>query len=508
MLLQLKLILFIDTLLAAGIVIFYLSVAQQWRSSLTPLRIAVVLLVPVVGLLAHDYYLFYAFVALLPLLAFGDATRLACLYVLLLPQFPELRAHFVIGSTYLCDFSAIYAFNFGALVALAFTRGAPLRDMRSTDLAAWLLFLVALGFSARGLPATAVLRVTVQTFLNVIPPYYVLSRTLRTREAAIEAMLLFVLAALCNAVVALFEMRRSWPLYQQMLYQLGVPPTLSATLSIRAGFLRAQGAIANPTALGLLLGFAIIACLALREQMTKVGRWVVLTLLAIGLIAAQSRGGWLAAGLGICLYFLYTRRTLWAVGFVSVALAGWILVLTALPKSGMLGELAGRSGDGQMTATYRSTLFDRGLEEVAAHPLVGQTLDQLQVSMNDMRQGEHIIDYVNTHLFVALTLGVFGFAVWLAMWAIPSIVAWRARPNHASLQLQPQIAFPFAMLGAAFLGLAFTSTIDRTLPWAAMSFGLIGAFVAINQRRVVQATVARQPVPLLETSFPRQLPVR
>jgi O-antigen ligase len=102
--------------------------------------------------------------------------------------------------------------------------------------------------------------------------------------------------------------------------------------------------------------------------------------------------------------------------------------------------------------------------------------------MNDMRQGQQIIDFVNTHLFVALTLGIFGFIFWLAAWLIPLSVAWRARPPRgAALATRLPVELPFAILAASFVCLSLTSSIDRTIPWTMMSIGLICAFLTVNR---------------------------
>ena len=276
-----------------------------------------------------------------------------------------------------------------------------------------------------------------------------------------------VLGALCNATVGIFESFHHWPLYESFYRTLGVPlPDLSAALSIRGGFMQAQGALANPATLSLLTGFAIIPCVALKDRFNPAGRWLLIAVLAAGMISAASRGGWVAAGAALALYWLYTRRLTQFTLFGGAAFVGWVVMVFLLPKTGRIGDLLGRSGHAQETAEYRSTLLNRGLEEVRAHPLAGQTLDQLQVSMDDMRQGQHIIDFVNTHLYMALTLGIGGLLIWLIAWAIPIGAAWNARAKHGTRVTHAPVAVPFAILGAVFVALAFTSTIDRMLPWA------------------------------------------
>ena len=80
----------------------------------------------------------YGFLFFVPLLSVGKPGQLVCRYLLLLPLFPEISDKIMIGSLYLLDFSAIDAFNFGALTALVLTRRNRARSIPAIDATAWL----------------------------------------------------------------------------------------------------------------------------------------------------------------------------------------------------------------------------------------------------------------------------------------------------------------------------------------------------------------------------------
>lgn len=331
----------------------------------------------------------------------------------------------------------------------------------------------------RGVPLNGYVRLIATTLLSVIAPFYVISRLIRTRHDASDAALFLALGGFINAVVAVFEARRGWPLYQAYYNALHVDMVgLSATLAIRAGFMRAQGALANPASLGLLLALALLAVLTLRSRFKPAGRYLVMALLSVGIAASQSRGAWIAALFGMCLYFLYNRRTMMLAAFGTIGSIA-LVIMAAAPSGSHLAQFLGRSGSGRQTAEYRSNLLSRGIQEVLAHPLVGQTRDQLEVTMNDLRQGEHIIDFVNTHLTIALTGGLFMFAAWMAAWSAPMLAGWRVRGWSAARREPGGIALPFAMIGACFACLTLTSTIDRMLPLTMLSIGLMSACVSL-----------------------------
>lgn len=474
-----KLLMFIEALQIASFVIFRASLKREAQQVIGPIDLALMLAIPVVGLFGRDKNVFYALLFLIPLLSIGKPRQLAGRYLLILPLFPEVLQSYVVGGVYIADVSAIDAFNLGALTALVLTSRGRARPVHSIDAAIWLFFLVSLVMEVRGVPLPGVLRSTFFMMLAVVPPSYIMARLVSTRSIARDATLFLALGGMCNAVIAVFESLRRWPLYQAIQDDLGVPFAMSATLSIRAGLLRAQGAVANPTVLGLVLALALIAMLAARPRFRPLGWALVMALLAGGLLLCQSRGAWIAAVAGVALYLLYERRTAILAAFVSVSALLLVAILAFFSGNSRIGGLIGRSGHAEGTAEYRRSLLARGLEEIAAHPLLGQTRTQLDLSMNDMRQSEHIIDFVNTHLHVALASGLPGLALWLIAWLMPLAIGWQLRGRRAAHDAQSPVALPFAMIAACFVCLAFTSTIDRMVPLVMLSVGMMSAYARL-----------------------------
>jgi O-antigen ligase len=70
----------------------------------------------------------------------------------------------------------------------------------------------------------------------------------------------------------------------------------------------------------------------------------------------------------------------------------------------------GNTVDG--TILYRQRLAERGWEIVLAHPFFGDQFPWPE--MEDLRQGEGIIDIVNTYLGVALNYGLVGLFLFLS----------------------------------------------------------------------------------------------
>jgi len=203
--------------------------------------------------------------------------------------------------------------------------------------------------------------------------------------------------------------------------------------------------------------------------------------LILGLIVSQSRGAWIAAGVGYLVRLLLQRR-FGLLGIIApIGLLAWA-ISGSVSGEGQLGQLLGKSGQGEFTAQYRSRLLDRGLEEIGKHPM-GQTPEGLQITMDDMRQGEHIIDFVNSHLYIALVTGVAGGLLWLGLWIYP-ITASMSTKSRLRKQQQMPLELPAAGLAACFVALLFTSPIDRNPSMVALVLGFIAAMIRIARREI------------------------
>jgi len=493
MLVTIKLLMFIEALLIAGMLLFRFCQRRETRPVIKPLYIGAVLVTPAVGLFAGLYHFFYLFMLLLPFAAGRNRRTLLGLYLAVALQFPDLSQAYVLGPLYIGSVSALSIFNLGALIALMMVRGRERRTIGAINVCAWTMYVLMLISQARGYQLTVVWRLLDFWFLTFVPPYLLITRCVRTREDVSEAMMIFVWSAIICATLAIFESVRGWPLYQAIGYALHMPVIgqgLSATLSIRSGFLRAQGTVANPTTLGIFMAIGLMFAIGLKRYFIRSYFWMINAALVMGLIISQSRGAWIAAGVGYGLMLLYQRRYGLLGALAPIGLIAWA-VSGSLSAEGQLGQLLGKSGQGEFTANYRSNLLDRGLEEISKHP-TGQTPADLQISMHDLRQGEGIIDFVNTHLYVGLVAGVAGVALWFVVWLYPVIAAYRAKSSRNGRRFKVPIEAPAAALVVCFVALSFTSMIAQNPTMVAISLGMIEATVRTTRRGAAAARPERK----------------
>ena len=268
--------------------------------------------------------------------------------------------------------------------------------------------------------------------IDVYVPYYVASRSCSSRRKLRDALAAFCLSCSLMAITALFEAMKHWLLYTNFVSRWG-GNVLLTEYYVRGSLLRAQASSGQPLALGFLLVVGLGFWLYLQSRVTSAAvKVTVATLLCAGLLVSFSRGPWFAA---ILLYVAYAGlRPQGLSGFLKAGLAVALLgsALLASPFgakiSAMIPFMGGHVGESSLT--YRERLVDRSWELIKARPIFG---DQLALShMQDLVQGQGIIDVVNTYVGVTLFYGFTGLAFFLTFTLAALAKAYRASRRLAT----------------------------------------------------------------------------
>ena len=265
-------------------------------------------------------------------------------------------------------------------------------------------------------------------FVDVLLLYYVASRTCTSRHAIVETMACFSLACAILAPLALFEMLKGWLLYEGLGYRWDTP--IAFAYLLRGDVLRAQVSAGHALALGymLVVGFAFCLYLCSRIPATLVTRATPLWMW-IGLVAAYSRAPWLAAMLAYLAYLALASRV--SAGRSVKALLGAAVVAGAVLAS-PLGErlidslpFVGTVDAG--TVAYRERLAERSWELIRENPVFGNPL--FITHLEDLRQGQGIIDLVNTYATIAMQYGLVGLCLFLGPYLVGMRNAYRLARN-------------------------------------------------------------------------------
>jgi hypothetical protein len=477
-----KTLVVIEAILIAGLFFYRFMLPHSSKSIVDGKVVVLTLTTPAVALLVGNSYVFFAYLA--AAIGFTSRTRVEAsrTYLVMLPMVPALVQQTIAADIYILPLSATNAMSLGALIAFFATSPAGPRKLvtrhMAYDLSAIFIFFLLTYMYARGFGFTGILRLSVSNAIAFGGPYLLLSRSISTRADLERVLLTFGLPAVLVSLVATFEARSHWILYQSFYDVMHVPlPLLSATLNLRGGLLRTGGPIIDYTAAGIFLAVMLVVVAHLWPRYRPGWRWMLPLVLVLGLASTQSRGAWVAAVAGVV--FLFAFRGHWAK--VAWVLAGSIAMQLALivisRGNANLAERVGSGGASAETAEYRKRLFWRGLEEIRSHPIGGQTPDQLQVTMADMVQGQHIIDFVNAHLYVAIMTGVPMFVVWVTIWILPVVRGWSRRRLDRTDQNLAEVS-P-AIIVTVSIALVATSFVDRSLTWLLIALAIAPACYAL-----------------------------
>jgi O-antigen ligase len=377
--------------------------------------------------LAHNFWLFIAFAALLLIFALPAEPNKLALYFFVLFAVPAIDAEIpgfgLVEHFFAIDYLRLLALAIllPAWLALRMRPDAEPFGRSSADklLLAYLVLQLCLQFPHASLTET--LRKGVfYAFVDVFLPYYVASRAARDLAALREALMAFVLGALVAAAIAVFEFARHWLLYSPLEEALDVNWGLLNYLERGDGLLRAQASTGQPIVLGYVLALALGFALYLRRSMPPT-RWrdAGLVLLAAGLVAAMSRGPWVGAAVMLLVFAATGPRALARLAKLGAAgLCALPVLMVSSAGQALVDYLPFVGTVEAHNVLYRERLFEISLGVVLEHPFFG-AWDFLQLPvMQQLKQGQGIIDVVNTYLGVALASGLVGLALFCGFFLV------------------------------------------------------------------------------------------
>lgn len=150
--------------------------------------------------------------------------------------------------------------------------------------------------------------------------------------------------------------------------------------------------------------------------------WVVTAVAFLGVYLTQSRNPIVGVIVGIIAWNLFRRSAQSRNSPVLLSVGLVILAIVGIVNSD--GTTRSQKAGPESTLDYRLRLMNRGVQEVRKHPIIGASKVEVDKKLEDLRQGEGIIDYVNSYLYIALLSGLVGLLIGLyALLRIPNDVS-------------------------------------------------------------------------------------
>lgn len=386
-----------------------------------------------------------------------------------------------------------------AALRLAQTRREHSSAGRVTDwmVGAYLVLILMLTATVQYLSFTVVLRTAFTQVLDVVLCYYVASRALIDRESLRESLATFLLAGVLMATVAMFEFVKGWLLYSSLDDSMGISWNFGSYMARGGDSLRAMASTGHSIVLGYVMAVCLGLLVYLRLLVRPLSLWRLAALAVFGALACSlSRGPWVGAAVGLLIgVAMGPNAAPRVVRFIGASIViGVVLLLTPLgPK--VLSYLPFVGDVDSDTVTYRQELFRISMLVIRQNPWFG-TFDALaNPLMEQLRQGEGIIDLVNTYIAVALSYGVVGLALFVGSFASAAFGVWRvhrrlgpkddAESEHLARAL-------LAVLAAITITIITVSPINTIPP---VYWSVIGIAVAYTrwQRATVSDAIAFRP---------------
>lgn len=345
---------------------------------------------------------------------------------------------------------------------------------------------------------TAMSREGLQVILDTVLPYYVLSRGCLQPELRRRVLSVLMFGAAYQGMVGIAEGLSRHVLYAQLQYLYGVRWNILGALT-RGDWLRAQAAFSGPLVLAMLMLFGIGLWFALRPPEKSRSYAVVGLVMLGGMMATVSRGPLLALAILVvalvCLRFMSARRFLsFTVVFVVAAAVAWSMGLgDSLVEA--INHASGADKQADFNVIYRQELLKTSVALIQQSPWFGvpNYLDQ----MTNLKQGDGIVDLVNTYLIVTLNVGVAG----LALFMLPFLIVLQRLASTLPQQPGPLrrerlvwLPLTLAVMAAVFT-VSPVSIIRSILVWV-VAFGLANLQEGIVARRRTPLTIT--PVSQLE----------
>ncbi len=408
--------------------------------------------VTVATFLAHNFWL--AMLASALIVGFGsrreqNPVAMYCVLLFAVPQFDMQISGFGVVN-YLFEINhprmlALVLLLPAALKLAAQPRAANPRLYLPDTLFA-IYFIYVFVATATADSVTGLMRFTVYLLLDHALLYYVITRSVVDRRRLFDTLAAFVMGVAVVGVIAGFENLRSWLVYESLRIPLGIPLQNIGTYLLRetedGGYLRAYVTMGHAIALGFTSMVAVTLLLALTRsfsppaapaamhrnapsQMPKLLGIALMLMPVVGLLAAVSRGPWLGCAIVMALGLSFgpgaKQRLLWMLAALPLVIAA-LVILPQGQKFIDLLPFVGTVDPGSVS--YRTQLLDRAMIVFWQNPIFGSLQYLNNPALEEMRQGQGIIDIVNAYVGVALAFGSIGLLLFVAPSAYALWASW------------------------------------------------------------------------------------
>lgn len=345
---------------------------------------------------------------------------------------------------------------------------------------------------------TNTLRVAFYFFIEIFLPYWVMSRSVDDVEKLRKVFAAYVLGIAAISLIAVFEFGKGWLLYDSLDNSLGVYMAGSYLTRGDSGWLRASASSGHSLALGYVLIIALFLYLPLVDRSNKNNFkwWLALgAIILAGLWASLARGAWIGAVIGGAIW-IGTGPSGFksAMKLVAVALAVFGVLLLTPYADKVIDVIPFVGSSDQSTFDYRKQLLEVSTYVILQNPWFGSYDYMSHPAMQQLIQGQGIIDLVNTYVAIALSGGFVGLGLFAGAFlaALGALAMAYFKNGRREAPAGHQARGLMAALLATMVVISSMSSI-HAIPW--IYWSLIGLCVACSRIMSAKTQVISNPEP-------------
>jgi O-Antigen ligase len=377
------------------------------------------LLITSIAFLAHNFWIFILFASItIFYLSRFEKNRAAFFFVIfvIIPPINSLIPGFgMVNYIIEMDYLRLVALTclLPSALKIASNNNFKFTNCKTDNFILFYIFLY-IGLYLRDTTFTDTVRQGVYVFLEVFLPYYVVSRSIKTKVQMDYALFGFVTIALVISFIVALESIKHWLLYASLKNALGAKFGYGGYIS-RDNSLRAIGSLAHPIILGLYMTVSLGMYLYLsnfiqKPLFKKMGYFVLI----IGLLAPVSRGPWTGAAAMLVTFITLGPKAIKRLGAFILVCSICFMSLFVVPNGQRYLNLIPFYGKtDQFNIDYREKLFHNSMIVIGKSPIFGSINYLKTPEMQEMIQGEGIIDIVNYYIAILLDRGYTGLILFV-----------------------------------------------------------------------------------------------
>lgn len=340
--------------------------------------------------------------------------------------------------------------------------------------------------------------------VDIILPYLVVSRSLRTPQDFRDAMLSFVLAAMVLALIAIAETLFFHLFYRPPLVRMGLDWNFLNYLA-RNSMLRAAGSTGHPISLGYVMVMAIAFFIFVKHSIANPRiRLLGMALLLAGVVAPFSRGPWIGGVVFMVVFLLTGANPFKRLAKVLMAALVVVPLLSVLPGGHVVIDLLPFIGTTEeVNVHHRENLIDAAYVVVMRNPIFGSVTYGAAPEIQALLLGG-IIDIVNTYILLALEIGLVGLGLFVGVFVLVAFGI------HRVIRSLPADADEARLLGRVLLAALlatmvtiFTTSSITVIPivyWSLAGMGVAYALSAPSWATLSEAVFEPEFNPLAATA--------